>query len=52
MSTIQLCLVSGIPTLAAAIGIAIDRLLYKTLMARLDSMDGRFRESEANLDIR
>jgi len=47
---LQFCLVAGIPTLAAVFGILVDRIHYKSLMARFDRIDERFNGLGAGFD--
>jgi hypothetical protein len=56
MSNVQMCLLIGIPTWAALIGILLDVIQFNSLNARLDIVDASFRRTDsrikANLDIR
>jgi len=44
------CLVVGIPTSAILLGILLDRIYYKSMMAGFDRIDERFDRLDALFD--
>jgi len=50
VTNLQFCLVVGIPSLAAVFGIVMDRIYYKSLMARFDRLEALFSGFEAKFD--
>ncbi len=42
MTNLQFCLVVGIPTSAILLGILLDRIYYKSMMAAFDRIDKEY----------
>jgi hypothetical protein len=52
VTNLQFCLVVGIPTSAILLGILLDRIYYKSMMAGFDRIDERFNRGFDMIDAR